>query len=228
MEDVMKSKRPFFPNFVDPLPPDFVLQIPVQEETIAVEKENSIENTAMQSSEIAKAPVQNQQEPSTEIEQEMKLFFIKYFNNVCPDIIFQNNCSKERCKYKHELPEQDVVRNLAKEGSSHDIWDVYKSLNQFQYLRNKYLQMIAELIVDVCSDILPKLIHECDSPEIIFHCIVPKLIAKGYNTYDAIKLLIENCRKEKSHHDAIVSVIGTFAGSQLPKFLDFINKVCSN
>jgi hypothetical protein len=229
------NRKPFFPNFVDPVPPGHRFKIPPRPIPSDVGPTQSLE---ISQSNIPVTPERIDEEVIVNqfvLDFDQGALLISFFDDVCPAIIYcTHGCDDPECSAStHELPSVDLLeKNLGKVPFS-DVQSVYELVQTFPpEMRCRFFPAFAKIYArGKYFEKLKHLVRSCQkSPKTLscFENIVDALLRNlQWSSYDAIKFLIDNHNDSKDARKVLVEIILS-SKQDVMKFLDYLNMVNSS
>lgn len=232
------KRKPFFPNFVDPVPPNHDYRYPEKRANPPI---SALVETASVVPEVVSQSKQEKQEtiaPLVEFDSKGKVVLDKYsrtlmtifFNDMCPEAIFKpRGCHDRKCQHRtHDMPGPDQLQPFLQKCNLREAGTVYKLITtKFpQNYRDQYLEMfIGFYIKKKLLKPLKNLIcdYQKSSPILSFMPIVEGMKKSGWSCADAIQFIIDNHEKSDQTQAAILEIIG-LSGAEVIKFADYLEQ----
>lgn len=225
-------KKDYFPNFVDPVPPNHQYIFPpkpvvppISEVPIVPEVESKQEK-------------QEEMSPLVELDAKGKVVLDNisssmlnfFFDDMCPDAIFKpRGCHDRKCMHRtHEMPGVDHLEPFLQKCNLGEAGEVYKlvAIKFPQKYRDQFLDMFIEFFIKKKSlKPLKKLIsdYQKSSPTLSFVPLVEGMTKSGWSAGDAIQFIIDNHEQSDQAQIAILEVIGS-TGEEVIKFADYLEE----
>lgn len=230
------SKKEYFPNFVDPVPPNHKYQYPTKPENPPI---TAVEKTSSVVSEVENRSKQEKKEtPLVELDAKGKVVLDKlsrtllaiFFNDMCPEAIFKpRGCHDRKCSHRtHDMPYVDHLEPLLQKSNFREAGNLYKLVaSKFpQKYRDQFLEMFIDFFIKKKSlKPLKNLINDYQnsSPTFSFIPLVEGMKKSGWSSADAIQFIIDNHEKSDQAQNALLEVIGSL-GAEVVKFADYLNQ----
>lgn len=227
------DEKPFFPNFVDPVPFDHKFNIPKAKPTTFVlpQPTQSIECNS-----IPVTPLRNTDGENVDqvvLNEGHGILLMAFFDDICPVSIFcKYPCLDAECSAKtHQLPTADFLEGQLAINPSSDVQKVYEFVQLFPTeKRCRYFPAFAKIYARKNQhQLLIDLIKNCQKSKKTLNCfenIVDALLLSGWSKYEAIKFLVDNHEDSKEARDVLVPIIGS-SRSDVTKFMKYLNMVNS-
>lgn len=227
------SIKPFFPNFVDPVPPGFTLK--TEADPLDDERSEQTQGGEAIQSNVSVTPEKGNENEAVFVQNKVnKNLLQSLFNDVCADIIFrEQGCMKAECEAQtHQLPSVELVAKKLEESTALGVQNALELILLFpDEQRRRYFPALAKVYAQN-SELhqMESLIKHCQkSPKTIscFENVVDALSLSGWSYSESLKFLIDNHKDTEESRKVILSMIGS-TGNDVIKFIDYLNMIRSN
>lgn len=218
------TRKPFFPNFIDPVPPNHKFAFERQNDNQGPSS-SLVTNVVAQKDSVTSSSSNNSETAAIEKvfdSNEIMTKMITYFDNLCPKVIFDElGCNEVDCFHTlHEIPKANVLRRQLLKHSLQDSKDVFNLVLTFPFvLRVRFFPAFVEVGAKRRhGNFLKRVICEGFKSKIIVNLsnVLKSMESYGWTNQEAIKFLIKNHDGSKAMINAIVEVI-TSSGSETTK-----------
>lgn len=221
----LSVRKPFFRNFIDPVPLNHQLRIPpdqVPEVSCSNGKADTIQPEAAEDQDEDHEFV-----TTPELTQEMNIMLIVFFKNVCLAALTRG-CDDEQCSHSHELPDHFHLKRQLLNNSLKDLESVYDFVLKLPRQRRiRFFPAFAGVFAKFQQmSMMKRLIRDYQKIDTAdgFDYILDALVRNGCSKHTAVKFLIDHHIDSPEARKKIFGIIGN-TGQDFVKFLDYVHKV---
>lgn len=197
--------KPFFPNFMDPVPTGHKFAFEEQHEQkataedprtglkITIDCPRQIFAATKQLTKLTAPPIVPTFPPAPQtLDKEANSMLVRFFNNLCPSIVSPaDNCDADDCDHLHSPPTAELVEEQLEKATKSEREHIYAFFITFpQSLRIRFLPAFANIFIRrEQTEAIKRLVLDCREFDIDYNLIVDALVRNGSTLLKAIAFI---------------------------------------